>query len=62
MHEWHIDPVGIVGTWTPELLNLMVGKFMERKTREGNVGQPEALNYQDFLGATGMKSKKLEGA
>ena len=32
--EWHITPDHIINNWTDELLDLMVGKFLERKKRE----------------------------
>ena len=36
MVEWHITPDYIVNNWTDELLDLMVGKLVERKDRESN--------------------------
>lgn len=33
MAEWHIPPDHIVGSWTDELLNLMVEKMVERKAK-----------------------------
>lgn len=33
MVEWHLPPNYIVNNWTDELLDLMVGKLVERKKR-----------------------------
>jgi len=34
MSEWHVAPDYIAENWTDELFSLMVGKFVERHTKE----------------------------
>ena len=42
MVEWHITPDYILNNWTDELLDLMVGKLVERKKRESQPSRPKA--------------------
>ncbi len=34
--EWHLPPEYILDNWTEEELNLMVGKFADRRKREND--------------------------
>ncbi len=43
MTEWHLPPDYIVNNWTDELLDLMLGKLVERKAREVQARQPASL-------------------
>ncbi|MDD5081782.1 MAG: hypothetical protein PHU08_00270 [Dehalococcoidales bacterium] len=45
MAEWHVTPDYIVTHWTEELLELMISKLTERKTREVEaVKGPKSVN------------------
>jgi len=49
MAEWHLPPDYIVNNWTDELLDLMVGKLIERKQRETEAMESQSQTPKDHL-------------
>jgi len=67
MAEWHQPPDYIVTHWTEELLNLMIEKLAERRTREveamnGRHSDEETVSEAEFLRHAGGMVQVKKGA
>lgn len=65
MAEWHITPDYIVNNWTDELLDLMVEKLIERKTREqqamkGKSTEPNKISDTELFNQARNKIKVVK--
>ncbi len=57
MTEWHVTPDYIINNWTNELLDLMVGKLMERLDRRESRIQENVPSSDENVSEELFKSK-----
>ena len=63
--EWHLPPDYIVANWTDEMLELMIGKLVQRKKREADVisgkSSGRVVSDDQLFSEIGVKPKVKHG-